>query len=168
MREVKKRKEDVKMDELSSISDILLASILSKMSNASSIFNLWFNEFKLASLTDDKAVFTTPSAIKKNILSTKYQKLIAESLEETIGFPLEVSIVTDEEFKSPTQNIQKTEEKAPLASVPYFEPKDKKKDEDEEEEKIVTESISSPNGKRTLLDDYTFEYKFLIYSCSQE
>ena len=145
------------MDELSSISDILLASILSKMSNASSIFNLWFNEFKLASLTDDKAVFTTPSAIKKNILSTKYQKLIAESLEETIGFPLEVSIVTDEEFKSPTQNIQKTEEKAPLASVPYFEPKDKKKDEDEEEEKIVTESISSPNGKRTLLDDYTFE-----------
>ena len=142
------------MDELSSISDILLASIQSKMSNASSIFNLWFNEFKLASLTDDKAVFTTPSAIKKNILSTKYQKLIAESLEETIGFPLEVSIVTDEEFKSPTQ---KTEEKAPLAAVPYFEPKDKKKDEDEEEEKIVTESISSPSGKRTLLDDYTFD-----------
>ena len=142
------------MDELSSISDILLASIQSKMSNASSIFNLWFNEFKLASLTDDKAVFTTPSAIKKNILSTKYQKLIAESLEETIGFPLEVSIVTDEEFKSPTQ---KTEEKAPLAAVPNFEPKDKKKDEDEEEEKIVTESISSPSGKRTLLDDYTFD-----------
>ena len=142
------------MDELSSISDILLASIQSKMSNASSIFNLWFNEFKLASLTDDKAVFTTPSAIKKNILSTKYQKLIAESLEETIGFPLEVSIVTDEEFKSPTP---KTEEKAPLAAVPNFEPKDKKKDEDEEEEKIVTESISSPSGKRTLLDDYTFD-----------
>ena len=142
------------MDELSSISDILLTSILSKMSNASSIFNLWFNEFKLASLTDDKAVFTTPSAIKKNILSTKYQKLIAESLEETIGFPLEVSIVTDEEFKSPTP---KTEEKAPLAAVPYFEPNDKKKDEDEEEEKIVTESISSPSGKRTLLDDYTFD-----------
>ena len=142
------------MDELSSISDILLTSILSKMSNASSIFNLWFNEFKLASLTDDKAVFTTPSAIKKNILSTKYQKLIAESLEETIGFPLEVSIVTDEEFKSPTP---KTEEKAPLAAVPDFEPKDKKKDEDEEEEKIVTESISSPSGKRTLLDDYTFD-----------
>ena len=143
------------MDELSSISDILLASIQEKMSTSPSIFNLWFNEFKLASLTDDKAIFTTPSAIKKNILSTKYQKLIAESLEETIGFPLDVSIVTEEEFKSP---VKQTEEKAePILSAPYFESKDKKKDEDDEEEKIITESISSPSGKRTLLDDYTFE-----------
>ena len=125
------------------------------MSTSPSIFNLWFNEFKLASLTDDKAIFTTPSAIKKNILSTKYQKLIAESLEETIGFPLDVSIVTEEEFKSP---VKQTEEKAePILSAPYFESKDKKKDEDDEEEKIITESISSPSGKRTLLDDYTFE-----------
>ena len=58
------------MDELSSISGILLSLIEEKMSSSPSIFNLWFNEFKLASLTDDKAVFTTPSAIKKNILST--------------------------------------------------------------------------------------------------
>ena len=54
------------------------------MSSSPSIFNLWFNEFKLASLTDDKAIFTTPSVIKKNILSTKYQALIAESLEEAV------------------------------------------------------------------------------------
>ena len=69
-----------KMDELSSISDILLVSIQEEMQTSPSIFNLWFNEFKLASLTDDKAVFTTPSAIKKNILSTKYHNLIAKSL----------------------------------------------------------------------------------------
>ena len=142
------------MDELSSISEILLNSIQDKMSTPS-IFNLWFNEFRLASLTDDQAVFTTPSSIKKNILSTKYQKLIGEILEETIGFPLEVSIVTEEEFKSP---VKKSEEK-PDATIPapYFEPKEKKKDDDEDEEKLITESISSPNGKRTILDDYTFE-----------
>ena len=144
-----------KMDELSSISDILLVSIQEEMQTSPSIFNLWFNEFKLASLTDDKAVFTTPSAIKKNILSTKYHNLIAKSLESTIGFPLEVSIVTEEEFKSP---VKKTEEKAEhVLSAPYFESKDEKKNEDDEEEKIITESISSPSGKRTLLDDYTFE-----------
>lgn len=142
------------MDELSSISDILLVSIQEKMSTSPSIFNLWFNEFKLASLTDNKAIFTTPSAIKKNILSTKYQKLIAESLEETIGFPLDVSIVTEEEFKSPAKDEEKAE---PILAAPYFEPTDNKKDEDDEEEKIITESISSPSGKRTLLDDYTFE-----------
>ena len=142
------------MDELSSISDILLSFVKEKMSTSPSIYNLWFNEFKLASLADDKAVFTTPSAIKKNILSTKYHKLIAESLEEAIGFPLEVSIVTEEEFKAPKAQ---TEEKAAPVIAPYFESADKKKDEDEEEEKIITESISSPSGKRTLLDDYTFE-----------
>ena len=146
------------MDELSSISEILLSLIEQKMSSSPSIFNLWFNEFKLASLTDDKATFTTPSAIKKNILSTKYQKLITESLEEAIGFPLEINIVTDEEFKNPTP---KAEEKSAPMIAPYFEstpkvmPKDE--EEDDDEEKIITESISSPSNKRTLLDDYTFD-----------
>ncbi len=141
------------MDELSSISDILLSLIEQKMSSSPSIFNLWFNEFKLASLTDDKAIFTTPSAIKKNILSTKYQKLIVDSLEEAIGFPLEIKIVTDEEFKNPAP---KAEEKTAPVIAPYFEGASKTNDEDDDE-KIITESISSPLNKRTLLDDYTFE-----------
>lgn len=140
------------MDELSSISDILLSLIQEKMRTSPSIFNLWFNEFKLSSLTDDKATFTTPSAIKKNILSTKYHKFIAESLEEAIGFPLEISIITEEEFKNPG-----AAEAAKATVAPHFEISDQKRDEDEEEEKIITESISSPSNKRTLLDDYTFD-----------
>ena len=140
------------MDELSSISDILLELIQDKMSNSPSIFNLWFNEFRLSSLTDDKAIFTTPSAIKKKILSTKYQSLITESLEEAIGFPLDISILTVDEFKNP-----KPKEENNTTIAPYFELSSTKKDEDDEDEKIITESISSPNNKRTLLDDYTFE-----------
>ena len=142
------------MDELSSISGILLSLIEEKMSSSPSIFNLWFNEFKLASLTDDKAVFTTPSAIKKNILSTKYLTLISSSLEEAIGFPLEVSIVTTEEFLSPEK---KTEVKAAPTIAPYFERTDNVKDDEDEDERIISESISSPTSKRTLLDDYTFD-----------
>ena len=144
------------MDELSSILDILLPILQEKVSNSPSIFNLWFNEFKLASLTDDRATFTTSSVIKKNILSTKYHKLISDSLEEAIGFPLEISIITEEEFKNPTANKPVTSI-TPIA--PYFEASEKKKEEeeDDEEEKIITESISSPTNKRTLLDDYTFE-----------
>ena len=142
------------MDELSSISDILLSLIQEKMSSSPSIFNLCFNEFKLASLDDDKAVFTTPSAIKKNILSTKYQKLITDSLEEAIGFPLDVSILTVEEFKNPKAV---TEKKAVPIITPIFDTAKPTKSDDDEEEKIITESISSPTDKRTLLDDYTFE-----------
>ena len=140
------------MDELSSISDILLSLIKEKMTVSPSVFTLWFNEFKLVSLTDDTAVFTAPSPIKRNILSTKYHDLIASSLEEAIGFPLEISILTEEEFKNP-----KAKEETKTAIAPYFELSNEKKDDEDEEEKIITESISSPNNKRTLLDDYTFE-----------
>ena len=145
------------MDELSSISDVMLSLLEEKMSATPSIFKLWFNEFKLSSLTDNLAVFTTPSAIKKNILSTKYLKLICDTLEEAIGFPLEVQILTSEELASPSVNVEKNEVKAPIIA-PYYENYEKKsRDEEEEEEKIITDSISSPAYKRTLLDDYTFE-----------
>ena len=121
------------MDELLSISDMLLASVSEKMSASPSIFNLWFNEFKLASLTEEEVIFTTPSAIKKNILSTKYQKLISDSLEETIGFvPLKISIVTEEEFKSP--NPKGVGNTASVISAPYFETNDKKKNDDDDVE----------------------------------
>ena len=143
------------MDELSSISGLLLSSLEEKMSATPSIFKLWFDEFRLASLTDNLAVFTTPSAIKKNILSTKYFKLINETLEEAIGFPLEVNIMTVEEFKNPGSMAQ---EKPSVVVTPYYDNYEQKtRDEEEEEEKIITESITSPNYKRTLLDDYTFE-----------
>ena len=143
------------MDELYSISGMLLASLEEKMNATPSIFKLWFDEFKLVSLTDNLAVFTTPSAIKKNILSTKYSKLISETLEEAIGFSLEVSIMTAEEFKNPGE---KKEENVPVVITPYYDNYEQKtRDEEEEEEKIITESITSPAYKRTLLDDYTFE-----------
>ena len=125
------------------------------MSSSLSIFNLWFNEFKLASLTDDKAIFTAPTPIKKNILSTKYRQLIADSLEEAIGFPLEISIVTPDELGS----APKAEDTKVAPIAPYFERNDKVVEvvEDDADEKMITESISSPTTKRTLLDDYTFE-----------
>ena len=143
------------MDELSSISGMLLASLEDKMSSTPSIFKLWFDEFSLASLTDNLAIFTTPSAIKKNILSTKYSKLINETLEEAIGFSLEVKIMTVEEFKSP--NVKEEQKTLPVIPSYYEDYEQKTRDEEEEEEKIITESITSPNYKRTLLDDYTFE-----------
>ena len=144
------------MDELSSISELILSLIEKNINTAPSVFNLWFNEFKLASLTDDKAIFTAPSTIKKNILSTKYHKLISDSLEEALGFPLEIAIVTEDELNSPTP---KAEEKAAPTIAPYFERNDKvvKDEEEDDDEKMITDSITSPSGKRTLLDNYTFD-----------
>ena len=144
------------MDELSSISELILSLIEKNINTAPSVFNLWFNEFKLASLTDNKAIFTAPSTIKKNILSTKYHKLISDSLEEALGFPLEIAIITEDELNSPTP---KAEEKAAPTIAPYFERNDKvvKDEEEDDDEKMITDSITSPSGKRTLLDNYTFD-----------
>ena len=143
------------MDELSSISDILLTSLEDKMSATPPIFKLWFDEFRLASLTDNVAIFTTPSTIKKNILSAKYLKLISETLEEAIGFSLDVKIMTVEEFKNP--EAPEEPKIQPIVTPYYKDYENKTLDEEDEEEKIITESISSPAYKRTLLDDYTFE-----------
>ena len=146
------------MDELSSISGMLLTSLEEKMSATPPIFKLWFDEFKLASLTDNLAIFTTPSAIKKNILSSKYTKLISETLEEVIGFSLDFAIMTVEEFKNPDaiSNAATAPTPAP-APAPYYPEREQKPSEEDEEEKIITDSISSPAYKKTLLDDYTFE-----------
>ena len=145
------------MDELSSISELILSLIEKNINTAPSVFNLWFNEFKLASLDDDKAVFTAPSKIKKNILSTKYHKLISDSLEEALGFPLEILVVTEDELSNPQPHA---EEKTAPTIAPYFERNDKVvKDESDgdDDEKMITDSITAPTGKRTLLDNYTFE-----------
>ena len=147
------------MDELSSISGMLLTSLEEKMSATPSIFKLWFEEFKLASLTDNMVIFTTPSAIKKNILSSKYKKLISETLEEAIGFSLDVAIMTADEFKNPeaVSAVVSAPASTPApAPAPYYLERDKKDDEDDEE-KLITDSISSPANKKTLLDNYTFE-----------
>ena len=148
------------MDELSSISGMLLECLESKMSPTPSIFKLWFDEFKLASLTDNLAIFTTPSAIKKNILSSKYKALISETLEEAIGFSLDVAIVTADEFKNPGAVEAAATAPAPTpmpVPAPYYPEREQKIMEEDEEEKIITDSISSPAYKKTLLDDYTFE-----------
>ena len=88
------------MDELLSYSTLILSILEEKMKESPSVFKLWFENFNLVSLTDDKAVFTAPTKIRKNILSTKYQKLIAESIEEALGFSLDVSIVTEDELST--------------------------------------------------------------------
>ncbi len=137
------------MDELSSIGGLVLSMIKEKMDSNPAIFNLWFSEVKLESLTEELAVFTTPSAIKKNILSTKYKDILEKTLEDAIGFPLSVKIMTVSEFNDPVPE-QKEEEEI----TPYPDEEIKTKGD---EERLITESIDSPSDKKTVLDGYTFE-----------
>ncbi len=150
------RKDEMQVDELSGITGVILALIEEKMISTPSIYKLWFSEVKLASLTDNLAVFTTPSAIKKNILSTKYKQLLSDTLEEALGFSVEFSVMTETEFNNPEAAEEKKQESVTV--TPYYDNYERKsRDEEEEEERMITESIDSPSYKRTVLDDYTFD-----------
>ena len=137
------------MDELNGITEAILPVIEKRIGAAPSIFNLWFGEFKLYSLTDTKAVFTTPTKLKKKILLTKYITVIKNVLEETIGFPIKVEILSMEDINGPTfvEFVDEDEE------IPKPDPNA----EDDGKEEIIAEFISGGPDKHTLLDDYTFD-----------
>ena len=96
------------MSELLDITAIMLESISAKLP-ASSVFNLWFGNFELISLTDEKAVFSTPTPLKKKVLTNKYMDIISEALESAIGFNVNIEISCPDTEKIDTQRtVSKT------------------------------------------------------------
>ena len=139
------RRKDIKMDELSGILESLKSLIKTKLGSAKSIFDLWFGDLSLSSLDEKCAVFTTPSPLKKNILSTKYIDVIKETLFEIIGFSVDVIIEKEgpAEPKTPEKEITFDEEILI---------------ESEKREKKIEEILNNPSSdKKTVLDEYTFE-----------
>ena len=139
------------MDELSSIVEAMLPEIENNFVSAPSIFKLWFEGFKLISLSETSAVFTTPTALRKKILSTKYIDVISSTLEGVIGFPIEIEILCVDDLNKPA--FQEPEDEDDY--IPTYSTEDKEVGESKEE--MLTEIINGPSNKKSLLDDYTFE-----------
>ena len=139
------------MDELFEISVAIKEALKIKTGAPQSSFDLWFGDFNLTSLTDSKAVFSTPTKLRRNILSTRYIDVIKEALCEVIGFDVEIEIISLDEDASfpgvsaaPTENMDKYFEKESL-------------ERSERKEKKIEEILNASADKRTLLDEYTFE-----------
>lgn len=138
------------MDELSNISEALREQLREMTGSAKSSFDLWFGDFNLTSLTEDKAVFSTPTKLRKKILSTKYIGIIEKALEELIGFPVEIEIFSLDEQNTFTASSYKDEEPEPTSEESRI--------ESEQKEKRIEEILSAPStDKKTLLDEYTFD-----------
>ncbi len=132
------------MDELKNIMDLAFPIIQEKLGYTDSVFAVWFSELSLAELTDTEAIFTTPSKLKKKILTTKYANVVKEALFSVIGFevnPVFKFIGEDNEFPEPVTLFEKAEES------------EEKKNERAEEFKLL---LSSESGN-SVLDGYTFE-----------
>ena len=137
------------MDELSGIVEILIPSIQTKVNSAPPIFNLWFGGLRLVSLTEDKATFSTPTKLRMNILLKQYKSLIEETLEEVIGFHVDIEIYSEDEKNFPTVQVSSDDEQ------------DDEIDEErvkrgQEKERRVEELINVPD-KKSRLEEYTFD-----------
>lgn len=133
------------MDELQSIVTALLPLLKEKLKYTESVINLWFSDLNLVELTEEKALFITATKLKKNILSTKYKKVIEESLEEVIGFPVNAIFELSEEAKYFTEDASR------VTDIPSAE----STVETEKKERIINESINDTGN--SLLAGYTFE-----------
>ena len=140
------------MNELLEISMALKEELRAKIGSPQSSFDLWFGDFNLTSLNESKAVFSTPTKLRKQILSTRYISLIQEALTDVIGFPVEIEIFSldvDTGFNAgasaPSEDINKHFEKESL-------------EKSERKEKKIEEILKSASTeKKTLLDEYTFD-----------
>ena len=122
-----------------------------RLGSPQSSFELWFGEFNLTSLDESRAVFSTPTKLRKQILSTRYISLIREVLTDIIGFAVEIEIyLLDEDTsfapaQTPNENIDKHFEKESL-------------ERSERKEKKIAEILDAAStDKKSILDEYTFD-----------
>ena len=147
------------MDELSGLSEVLREQLQSKIGAAQSTFDLWFGDFNLTELSEDRAVFSTPTKLRKRILSAKYIDVIKSTLEQIIGFPVEIEIfAVDEQNDFSSPSYEKEEQPEPVGSDIS------KKDEEaiiqdslRKESKIEEMLNDTSTEKKSLLDEYTFD-----------
>ena len=147
----KKRERNDSMNELLEISIAMKEALKAKIGSPQSSFDLWFGDFNLISLDESRAVFSTPTKLRRQILSTRYISVIKDALAEVIGFAVEIEIHSLDEDNgfstpaAPTEDINKAFEKEALE-------KSKRK------EKKIEEILNASTGeKKSLLDEYTFD-----------
>ena len=133
-------------EELNEIVTVMLDQISEKFNGPA--FNIWFGGFALASLDEEKAVFTTPSNLRQKFLSGKYRPLIEEALTDAIGFPVEIEIIS-------TENNEGFEDKSSIV-IPQPTPDSRK--EADEREKTINKFLSDEDSEeKNVLMGYTFD-----------
>ncbi len=135
------------MDELLTISESLKEELKIKTGASKTSFDLWFGDLLLTDLTEDKAVFSTPTKTRKKILSTRYINVIKECLEDIIGFSVEIEIFS---LDSDVEFSKLRYEEAPSIN-------EEKKEENIKKERQIQELLKETSDKKTILDEYTFD-----------
>ena len=149
------------MDELSSINHELLALIKPKINQADSSFDLWFDGFELLEINEHTAKFSTPSMLKKSVITTKYKSLIADAMEEMLGFMVSIDIMSEMEIRKEKEEAAQKYAPIPILDLPDLTTSEelaelRQKNEEESEENVAA-LINGTAEKKTRLMEYTFD-----------
>ena len=131
------------MDELNEILKNFMCELEKRCPASPSIFKLWFGDFKLVSLDEKKAVFTTPTTLRKKMISA-YDEIIVQTLTDLMGFPLEVEIRSEDENNKFSDKRQEQMIVTPPEIIEKAVAKENK----------FSEIINSDSS---VLDEYTFD-----------
>jgi chromosomal replication initiator protein len=138
------------MSELNDITAEVLSLIKNKYDLSSTIINLWFDKLTLVSLSEEKAVFKTPTPLKQKILKKQYYSTVSEALSEVIGFEVDIDFILDDEAM---RNVV-------IDEVSFNDDVVEESQEDKDERvknisSLVNDTLLSQNQK--ILSEYTFE-----------
>ncbi len=139
------------MSELKDITALVLESVEEKLPSKT-IFNLWFGNLELISLSDEKAVFITPTVLRKNIISTKYKDVLEKAVEDAIGFKVDIEVNSPSEENSKIFIIEDDENDMEINNEDSNKETEKRKDEIN---RFLNEDNNPPN--KSLLSEYTFD-----------
>ena len=131
------------MNELKDITNLVLSNIEEKLPSKT-IFNLWFGNFELISLDDEKAVFKAPTKLRRDIILNKYYNILSSSLESVLGFSIEADVICVEEDNEITPVIFNDED--PM-----------KRSDETEKRKIELNKLLNSNVQTKKSPDYTFD-----------
>jgi len=137
------------MSDLREINDLLLEQLADKFPTKSS-FTIWFGNFELLELTNEKAVFRTQTDLKKGIIEKRYMDILCQSLETVIGFPVKIEITAPPPGGVDIPIIDDT---------PAIAPTEEDKKEADERKNMINSFLNDADSSfsKKLLAEYTFD-----------
>ena len=81
--------------ELVMFFESIYAMMQEKSSMSETAFNLWFKDFHLISISDEKVVLATPDNIKRKVIVERYFSLVEESVFDALDYKPRVEIICD-------------------------------------------------------------------------
>ena len=150
------------LEEYLGITNEMLPILKENLNLTELSYNLWFNGFTLISLSEQRAVFKTPSNMRKNIILGKYKDQVREALESVIGFSVEIEVVTDE---IPVDYASIIEEREKIKNEGSSE-KEKSLDSLSEEENEIENIINGKDISLKTTETYTFD-NFIVGSSNK-